>query len=221
MRFFSLYQYIAPAIAVPLAYWLFLQRYAGNHALVAFFLAVPITFSYVVPAIGMNVLHLWRMNTRVRIGRIRPHHGLVFGSASSLFALLSLDPLQGPLTLGEPFRAGLTLGAVIGFWNWLYDLIAIRAGFIEVYNRQYANGEGPEAIATDYSPPVFGGFGFVYGFSMRIAEGYLPAHPGLYWPLLIGTMFTSVALPVAVYVGQSYWLYGDAGLRSYENQPPS
>ena len=222
MRFFSVYQYIAPAIAAPLAYWLWLQRYAGDHRMAFFMLAVPVTFAYVIPAIGMNVLRIWAMKTRFRLGRIRPHHGLVFGSAASLFGLLSLDPLRGPLGWLEPVRAGLTVGAVVAFWNWLYDIVAMRVGFIQVFNIPYANGEGPEAIVTDYAPAVFGGFGFVYGVWIRIAECWLhqAARVDLFWPLLAGALFSAVTFPVLLFVLQSLYIHGDVGLRSYENQPP-
>ena len=218
MRFFSLYQYIAPAILFPLAYALFLRRYDGDHRMTLFMLAVPITFSYVIPAIGMNVLRIWAMRTRLKVGRIRPHHGFMFGSAASLFALLSLDRLSGPLTALEPVRAGLVLGAVIAFWNWLYDVIAIRVGFIQVFNRPWALGHGPEAIATDYAPALFGGFGFAYGFWARIAESwlFLGQRRDLYYPVLTAAIVTALVLPVAIFVAQSLYLYGEIGLSSYE-----
>lgn len=218
MRFFSLYQYIAPMIAVPLAYFLWLARYNGDRALAAFMLVVPVTFAYVIPAIGMNVLKMWRMNTRFKLGRIRPHHGLVFGSASSLFGLLSLDPLQGPLTWYEPLRAGLTLGAVIGFWNWIYDIVAMKVGFIEVYNKPYANNEGAEAIVSDYAAHVFGGFGLVYGFWMRLAEFFIlqQGHRELFWPFLIAAMVTSVVIPVGIFVAYAMYRWGEPCLRAFE-----
>jgi hypothetical protein len=220
MRFFSLYQYIAPAILFPLAYWLFLRRYAGDHTITAFMLAIPITFSYVVPALGMNWLRLWAMRTRVRIGAIRPHHGFLFGSASSLFALLCLDPLAGPLDALEALRAGVVLGSVVGFWNWLYDLLAIRVGFIQVFNRPYARGEGAAAIATDYAPVLFGSFGFAYGVWIRIAESWLVVQRrgDLFWPLLAGALVTALALPVLAFVLQSYCVHGESGLRPYEGE---
>lgn len=222
MRFFSLYQYIAPAICFPLAYWLFHRRYAGDHATVIFLLALPIAFSYVIPALGMNWLHLWAMRTRLKLGRIRPHHGFLFGSASSLFALLALDPLAGPLALTEPVRAGLVLGSVIAFWNWLYDVVAIRVGFIQVFNRPYALGHGPEAIATDYAPALFGGFGFAYGFWTRIAECWLhqAGRADLFWPLLAAALLTSLTFPVLLFVAQSLARHGETGLTSYEHLGP-
>lgn len=218
MRFFALYQYIAPAILFPLAYALFLRRYE-SHAMTWFALAIPITWSYVVPAIGMNWLRIWSMRTRIRIGRIRPHHGFMFGSASSLFALLCLDPVRDPGVLAA-LRAGVVLGSVIAFWNWLYDIAAIRVGFIEVFNRPWYDGQGAEAIATDYAPALFGGFGFVYGVWLRIGERWIlgEGRPDLAWPLLCGALACALVLPVALFVAQSLLLRGEIGLSTY--RPP-
>jgi len=74
MHFFNVYQYAAPLVLLPLAYWLWLQRCAGEHRLAALALAIPVLFAYIVPAIGTNVLRIWEFNTRLRLGRFRPHH---------------------------------------------------------------------------------------------------------------------------------------------------
>jgi len=222
MRFFSLYQYVAPAVLFPLAYTLFLARCHGDHAAALFMLTLPIAFSYVIPALGMNWLKLWAMRTRLRIGRIRPHHGLVFGSASSVFALVALEPLREPLTTLGVLRAALVLGSVIGFWNWLYDAVAIRVGFIQVFNRPWWLGQSAEAIATDYAPVVFGGFGAAYGAWMRVAEEVLlrEGRRDLFAPLLVAALATSLALPVLAFIAQSFWLHGESGLTTYEGRPP-
>ncbi|MBI4867134.1 MAG: hypothetical protein HY816_09295 [Candidatus Wallbacteria bacterium] len=223
MRFFQIYQYLAPAVMFPLAYWLFLRRYNGNHPMTLFALSVPITFSYVVPALGMNWLRIWAMRTRFRIVRIRPHHGFLFGSAASLFALLCLPPLAAPAGLAEAMRAGFVLGTVIGFWNWLYDIHAIRVGFLQVYNRPFAEGRGPEAIAGDYAPVFFGTFGFAYGIALRVAESdlLLLGHSDHFWPLLAVSTGLVLAAPGLAYVAQSYVLRGESGLRSYAPEDSS
>jgi len=45
-------------------------------------LGIPVLYAYIVPAVGTNVFRIWEFNTRLRLGRFRPHHGFVFGSAS-------------------------------------------------------------------------------------------------------------------------------------------
>jgi len=205
---------------VPLGYWLWLDRYKGSHELTILVLSVPIIFSYVIPALGMNWLEIWEFDTRFKIGRIRPHHGFLFGSATSLFALLCLPyPWEGSASL-EAFRAGIVLGSVIAFWNWLYDLHAIRVGFIRVYNRPHFEGKGPEAIATDYAPVLFGTFGFCYGAFIRIAEACLirgAPHPGA-WVLWGIGLLVSLVVPVLAAITHGLIMNGETGLRTYKHR---
>jgi hypothetical protein len=216
MRFFNLYQYAAPLVLAPLAYWLWLQRSAGEHRMAALALAIPVLFAYVVPAVGTNVLRIWEFNTRLRLGRFRPHHGFVFGSATSLFALAAVP--AGAAGPWEWLRAGFVLGSVLAFWNWLYDVQALRAGFLRVYTRSYAQGHGPEAIALDYAPPIFGLFGLCYGVALVLAERVLAGAQGWapYWGFLALAGAACIAAPVAGYVAWSYWRNGESGLRSHE-----
>lgn len=217
MRFFNLYQYLAPLLLLPLSVWLWLERCAGDLRLALLLLGLPVVYAYVVPAVGTNVLRIWEFNTRLRLGRFRPHHGFVFGSATSLIALLVL-----PRAAGAPWeiaRAGLVLGSVLAFWNWLYDVQALRAGFLRVYTRSYAEGRGPEAIAMDYAPPIFGLFGLCYGVAIGLAELLLDAAApwGRYWLFLLLANLVSVAVPVGGYVLWSRWRNGENGLRSHES----
>ena len=87
MKFFNIYQYLAPVILLPLSYYLWWRRMAESHKLALFMVSIPILFAYIVPALGTNWLKLWEFNTRWRLGRFRPHHGFVFGSAISLMGL--------------------------------------------------------------------------------------------------------------------------------------
>jgi hypothetical protein len=218
MRFFNVYQYLAPALLLPIAYWLWLERSAGEHRLALLLMSMPVIYAYVVPAVGTNVLKIWEFNTRLRLGRFRPHHGFVFGSATSLIALASVPP-SAELTLGAMLRAGFVLGSVLAFWNWLYDVAALRSGFLRVYTRSFAERRGPEAVAMDYAPPIFGFFGAVYGAAIVIAEQALGRGGwGWYWSILIGANVACIAVPVAGYIAWSYLRSGENGLKSYEGR---
>jgi len=216
-RFFNIYQYLAPAVLTPLAYWLWLDHANGNHRAALFMVAIPVLFAYIVPGVGTNVLRVWEINTRLRLGRFRPHHGFVFGSATACIAWLTAPALNGEGLL-DALRAGLLLGSVLAFWNWLYDVFALRAGFLCVYTRSYAEHRGPDAIAMDYAPPIFGCFGFGYGAAAVLAAplfaapGFTPA----YWIALAASTAVCIALSVGGYVCWSYWLFGDNGLTSYQ-----
>lgn len=218
MRFFSLYQYAAPALLLPLAYWLWLERAQGEPRLALLLMSMPVLYAYVVPAVGTNVLKIWEFNTRLRLGRFRPHHGFVFGSATSLIALACLES-PGAFGAGAILRTAFVLGSVLAFWNWLYDVAALRAGFLKVYTRSFAERRGPEAVAMDYAPPIFGIFGAVYGAAIVVAEHVLrDAASVWYWPILLGANLACIAVPVAGYIGWSYLRNGENGLTSYEGR---
>ena len=223
VRFFQIYQYIVPLVLFPASYWLWWSRYGQDHRMAILALVPVILFAYIVPGIGTNVLKLWEFNTRFRIGRFRPQHGFVFGTATSLLALACLpypaaDP--GPL---EWARAAFVIGSVLGFWNWLYDQHAIRSGFLVVYNRAFAEQRGPEAIAADYCPPFFAATGMVYGFAIRVGEYVIVTleEPGWFWALLIGSTTALLLVPTAVFEIWKRLATGETGLVSHAPTNPA
>jgi len=163
---------------------------------------VTVLFAYVIPGLGTNWLKLWEFNTRLRLGRFRAQHGFVFGSATSLFALLCMEPQAPALGWFELGRAGFIMGSVLAFWNWLYDVYAIKAGLIVVYNRPYAKRQGPEAIATAYAPVFFGTFGACYGMALSIFRYELLERGcrDCFWPLFVGGACAALIMPVSMFV---------------------
>lgn len=218
MLFFRVYQYVVPLLLFPLSYWLWWSRYGHDHRPTAFTLAIPIVFSYVVPALGTNWLRIWEFNTRLRLGRFRPQHGFLFGTATSFFGLACLGYPAQSYRAGEFLRAGFVMASVLGFWNWLYDVQALRVGFLRVYNRAFAENRGPEAIAGEYCPVFFDSFGFCYGVALRTGESCLFASErvDLFWPLFAICLIASVTVPVAAYVVICWVTTGSTGLKSYE-----
>lgn len=217
MKFFQVYQYAAPLILLPISYGLWLGRYSGDHRMVLLTLSLPIAFAYVIPGLGTNWLRLWEFNTRFRLGRFRPHHGLVFGTATSLiaFAALAAPDTHNAATI---LRRGFVLGSVLAFWNWLYDIYAIKAGFIRVYTKIQVDGGGAEAVATNYAPILFGTFGFCYGIALGSYEQLLlhERRWHLLWLLLVVGQVVCLAAPVLAYVSVSFLRTGQSGLQSYE-----
>jgi hypothetical protein len=218
MRFFWLYEYFVPALLFPLSYWLWLGRYDGDHRMVILALFVPITVAYIVPGIGANWFELWEIKSRWKLGGIRLQHGFLMGTASSILALMSLAFPPATYGVAEVLRAGFSLGAVLGFWNWCYDVFAIKAGVLVVYNRSFFDRRGPEAIAMQYAPAFFGTFGFCYGTSLRFAEYWLitAGRADLFWPLLLGSTLLTGASPVVVSALYSLATTGESGFRSYK-----
>lgn len=218
MQFFQLYQYVVPILLFPLSYWLWLARYDGEHKPVLLALSIPILFAYIIPGVATNWLKLWDFSTRWKLGRFRPQHGFLFGTATSLFGLLCLAYPAREFGIMELVRAGFIMGSVLAFWNWLYDSYAIKVGFIVVFNRKYYERQGPEAIATDYCPIFFGTFGICYGVSIRVCEHLLLelGRTDLYWLLFVVCNLTVLVCPVIAYVMYSLVTIGETGLRSYE-----
>ncbi len=221
-RALGFYQYAGPLVLLPTTYWLWWRYCSQSHAAVILFLSMPILFSYIVPAVGANVLGFWEIRTELRVGRIRPHHGFVFGSATSLFALICLDGEILTFTFFGCLRAGFLLGSVLAFWNWLYDIIAIESGVLAVYNRPYSRNQGAAAIATDYAPVIFGTFGACYGMALYVCRHYLLSRGQweLYPLLFVMCNLTVILSPVGAYILCSYLRTGEAGLTPYYRSEP-
>lgn len=209
----SFYAWAAPLVLAPLSAWLWHRELGGQWApwLVAW--AMPVLWAYIVPGVGTNVLKVWEFDVRLRLGRFRPQHGFVFGSATSMLAwVVHGAPAQG---WGDVVRMALVLASVLGFWNLLYDIRALQAGVLKVYNQPWADGLPPQAVALDYAPWFFAGFGAVQGACLGLAEWQVqrlqsPLAAGL---VLAGSLALACALPVAGYVAQSRRRHGHNGTR--------
>ena len=219
MKFFNIYQYVAPLIILPLSYYLWLRR-LDNHYLVWFALSMPVLSAYVIPGLGTNWLKLWEFNTRFKLGRFRPQHGFVFGSAISLLALVCVEPPAPIFNSLDLLKTAFITGSVLAFWNWLYDIRAIQVGFMVMRNRQHYEGQGAEAIATDYAPIFFFTFGACYGAALYMGQYILLTLQrwDLYGWLLITCNLVILVLPTAAFVLQSYFKNGYYGLKPYHEE---
>lgn len=215
----SIYQYLAPVLLAPASFVLWHYEYSGDMKLVAAAWLVPVLWAYVVPGIGTNVLKVWEFDSRLRLGRFRPHHGFVFGSATATLAwLVHAGPAQDLLAV---VRNALVMSSVLGFWNLLYDIKALQTGILRVYNQPWADGKPEAAVAMDYAPWFFGGFGAVYGAGIGAME-WLAASGLLSGPafaLAFGLMMgLSCVLPTAGYMLQSMRRHGHWGTRPVEKK---
>jgi hypothetical protein len=214
-RLLDIYQYVAPAVLTPLAVWLWWRHYDGHAELAALAIGVPIAHAYIVPGIGTNVLRVWEFDTRLKLGRFRPQHGFMFGSATALLMLLAVGaPIAHP-TLADVTTTALLAAIILGAINWLYDVAAIRAGVLKVYNQPWADGRGAGAIVSDYAPWFFGGFGLIQGAGLKFAEGVLLAGAGASAAIAIGLglLAATATLPTLGYILQSYLRHGHHGCR--------
>jgi len=218
-RFYQIYQFVVPALLFPLAYWLWLGRLGGNHAVASLVMFVPVVSYYVFVIVGIARLQLWEMNTWPTIRGLRPHHGFVIGTATGLFAYLSLRliPVE-QAGLGSVLTAAFIVGSVFGFWNWWYETYAIKSGFISIYTKRIAEGASAEEAVTDYAPVLFGSMGAVHGAMVKTAENLLlPEHsPELYWAVAMLGGIALIAVPTILYLIVHHARYGESGLTSYK-----
>lgn len=220
-RFYQVYQFAVPALLFPLVYWLWLGRLDGNHAVTALVMFVPVVSYYVFVIVGIARLRLWEMNTWPTIRGLRPHHGFVIGTATGLFAYLSLRLIAADQTgVGSVLTAAFIVGSVFGFWNWWYETYAIKSGFISIYTKRVAEGASAEEAVTDYAPILFGSMGAVHGAMVKTAENLLlPEHSSvLYWVIAVTGGVALIAVPTILYLAVHRARYGESGLTSYRDE---
>ena len=211
---FEWYQYVAPVILAPLSFMLWWKTYDGNIWLTLNAWLVPVLYAYIVPGVGTNVLKVWEFDTRIRLGRFRPHHGFVFGSATASIAWLVHMNMAGDLA--GIIITSAVFATVLGLCNIIYDVKALDSGILKVYNQPWADGQDSRAIAMDYGPWFFGGFGLVYGAGVGVSErlalrGELDGMTFAWlFPLIL---VCAIAFPVWGYRRRSYRVHGHSGCR--------
>ena len=217
-RFYNVYQFVAPLVFFPFSYWLWWQRFGGNHALASLVMFVPVVSYYLLVGLGIMKFRMWRFNTWPTVGGMRPHHGFVISTAAALFFYLCLRMVP----VGEGGLAGIAtaafLGAsVLGFWNWWYETYAIKSGFISIYTKLVADGATAEEAVTDYAPFFFGSMGACYGAFVKTAENLLSGSydPMLYWTIAVCGGLAMIVAPVGVYMLACRLRHGYWGLESY------
>ena len=211
-QLFEWYQYLAPAVLTPLSFVLWWRTYDGDIWLTLIAWLIPVLYAYIVPGVGTNILKVWEFDTRFRLGRFRPHHGFVFGSATATITWACHMGVAD--SLPDIIRTGFVFAAVLGFLNILSDVKALDSGILRVYNQPWADGKDSAAIAMDYGPWFFAGFGLVYGVGVGVAE-HLSGTGDLdglafawLFPLIL---ISAIALPVWGYRRRSFKIHGHSG----------
>jgi hypothetical protein len=214
-RTLSIYQYVAPLVLGPLSFFLWRREYAGELRMLAVAWLIPILWAYIVPGIGTNVLKVWEFDTRLRLGRFRPHHGFVFGSATATLGWLVHTTAQSGWDVA---RNAFVLCCVLGFVNLLYEVKALQSGILRVYNQPWADGRGPVDVALDYAPWFFGGFGAIYGAGIATMELIEPRWSATIFAV---TLLLALIVPTAGYIVQSILRHGHWGTRPVLKKCPN
>lgn len=211
-KIFELYSYTAALILGPLSAYLWWKTYSNYSQWLLAWL-IPILWAYIVPGVGTNLCKVWEIKSRFQLGRFRLQHGFVFGSATSLIVWFIHQPAQ---CISAILIECFITCSVIGFWNVLYDILAIKAGVLCVYNQPWAEGKDTEVIVLDYATWVFGGFGFCYALVISSYEyivfNYSPSFLFNCLFFVVG-LIICVTIPVLGVMAKSYKKYGHYGTK--------
>lgn len=193
-----LYGKIFALLGFPLMSWLWYQKYGAGFTILV--MGLPLVFGYVVPGIGTNILKQWRFRGSWVVGNYYIHHGFIYASGLSLGLYIGFFP-NPPGDVWASLANMVRVACIIGFVGWWHDLIAIRQGMMEVYNRAWRQGAAPEVIVTQYAPLCFSLFAAIYagiavwGYDILVRQGSLNA---LWWlfPLGLTLMALATAAPL-------------------------
>ena len=212
--FFNIYQYVAFFIIFPLIFFLW-HKEIESLKYTILFLILPIITAYIIPAVGTNITNLWEFNTSFMIGKFRIYHGFVLGSVTGLFGLMFYKVSPEYVNILNSLFFALICGAFIAFWNWVYDIYAVKCGFIIVNNKPAYENKSATEIVTDYAPVYFYMFGFVYAFYIKFLQ-YCMQVTNNY--LVIGFvifLLLFLLLPTLVYICYQYKKHRIFGISKY------
>ena len=122
---------------------------------------------------------------------------------SSLLFIAFLGTNREPLSLATVFRVLLCTGALHGFVAWMHDILIVRHGMVEIYNRPAAEGRSPEEIVTHYAPLCFFLLGLTYAAGALLAFEAFVVHQktnvaSIVWVSLAGVVLM-FSLPSLAY----------------------
>lgn len=188
--FLFAYNYVFPPVGFPLFCWLWYR--AGGWPLAVLVMGLPLVFGYVLPGIGTNVMKKWRFRGRWLMGHYFAHHGFIYASTMGLALYVAAEPVEA--AAWPALAVALRCAALVGFVGWWHDLIAVRAGMVEIYNPPWKRGAGPEAIVAHYAPICFSILGASYGIIGAAGRHFLAADARhLWWLFPVGLVAMSAA----------------------------
>ncbi|MBN8536482.1 MAG: hypothetical protein J0M15_05480 [Deltaproteobacteria bacterium] len=218
IRFLKYYQLVIPLIFFPISFYLWLGHYNNDYLITALLILLPILFSYIMPALGIDKLKLWKINTKYKISGVRPQHGFVLGTWGNISAWLSYFPNRSDYVVIDSLRYALVLGSFLAFWSWIYDIYAIKCGFLVHYTKSAFEKKSAHEIAFDFAPVIFGLFGFSLGISIKIYEVFNFRTPVSLTIFFILSLLFICLIPTIGYIWFHQLKYKSSGLKSYVSE---
>jgi hypothetical protein len=187
-----LWVYILPLPLVAAMYVIW-AAWSRNSIFALYVILLPLLYGYLVPGIATNLMNKWRFKGPWVVGRFYAHHGFMY--AANMAPLLFIAFLGTPrdaLSAGSIARILICTGALHGFVLWIHDILIVRHGMVEIYNRPSAEGRSPEEIVTHYAPGCFFLIGLCYAAAALLAfQVFVVQHEitvgSISWTFLAGT----------------------------------
>lgn len=197
-KFLNIYQYVAFLVIFPITAIVWYHNLLSiKYTILA--ISLPVVTAYIVPAIGTNITGLWEFNNKkLMIGKFRIYHGFVLGSVTSLFGFL-LYKIPINLSISNYVEYTFLFGLFIAMVNYIYDVYAIKSGFIVVHNKPAYEGKNAFIIAADYAPVYFFFFGLIYAAYVEIIKYYYNNPIKLSYLIIILMHVLSLVVPTAIY----------------------
>lgn len=195
--------YVLPLPLFVVMYFVW-AAWSDNRVFALYVMLLPLFYGYVAPGIATNLLHKWRFKGPWVVGSYYAHHGFMYSAnLSSLLFIAFLGTNREPLSLATVFRVLLCTGALHGFVAWMHDILIVRHGMVEIYNRPAAEGRSPEEIVTHYAPLCFFLLGLTYAAGALLAFQTFVVHQqtnaaSIVWVSLAGVVLM-FSLPSLAY----------------------
>lgn len=169
-RIFTLFWVYVLPLPLSIAMYFVWVVWSGSQLFAAYMMLIPLIYGYVAPGIATNVLNKWHFKGPGLVGHYYVHHGFMYAAnmAPLLFVAFLGTPHQ-PFSTATATRILLCSGALHGFVLWLHDILIVRHGMVEIYNRPARQGRSPEEIVTYYAPLCFFMIGLTYAAGSLLA----------------------------------------------------
>ena len=196
--FIRIWIYVLP-LPLGVAMYFVWAAWSHDRTFALFVMLLPLFYGYVVPGIATNMLHKWRFKGPWVVGHYYVHHGFLYAANMSPLLLLSfLGTSRETLSLESGLRILLCTAALNGFVYWIHDILMVRHGLVEIYNRPAAEGRSPEEIVTHYAPFCFFLIGLTYAGAALLAFQFFVIQDKSDWVTIGWVSLAGMMLMIAV-----------------------
>jgi hypothetical protein len=166
---------------------------SGSAWFASYTILLGLSFGYVVPGIGTNLLKLWRFHGPWKVGNYYWHHGFLYAPYLAVVLWLTAS-FRAEITLANVVATIGAMAIVQSVLSCHHDYMGLVAGEIEIFNAPARAGAGPRAIILDYAPIGFALFGAAYAGSCLLAYRRLVLGPGPTLVCMIELLAAGLAL---------------------------